>query len=64
MKNDVILHFKDGQKLEVRLARPFRSEENELKIIMADAEAQSIFLVDEQRYSLSGRFLPHQRGKI
>jgi len=47
MKNDVILHFKDGQKLEVRLARPFRSEENELKIIMADAEAQSIFLVDE-----------------
>ena len=47
MKKDVILHCKNGQKLEVSLARPFRSEENELKVIMAEAGAQIIFLFDE-----------------
>jgi hypothetical protein len=33
MKKDVILHCKNGQKLEVSLARPFHCEENELKVI-------------------------------
>ncbi len=47
MKKDVILHCKNGQKLEVSLARPFRCEENELKVIMAEAGAQVIFLFDE-----------------
>jgi type II secretory ATPase GspE/PulE/Tfp pilus assembly ATPase PilB-like protein len=47
MKKDVILHCKNGQKLEVSLARPFRSKENELKVIMAEAGAQVIFLFDE-----------------
>ena len=47
MKKDVILHFKDGQKLEVSLARPFRCEENELKVIMDEAGTQVIFLLDE-----------------
>ena len=46
MKKDVILHFKDGQKLEVSLARPFRCEENELKVIMDEAGTQVIFLLD------------------
>ena len=47
MKKDVILHCKNGQKLEVSLARPFRCEENELKVIMSEAGAQIIFLFDE-----------------
>src|SRR5664280_21796 len=47
MKKDVILHCKNGQKLEVSLARPFRCEENELKVIMSEAGAQIIFLFDK-----------------
>ena len=47
MKKDIILHCRNGQKIEVSLARPFRSKENELKVIMAEAGAQIIFLFDE-----------------
>ena len=47
MKKDVILHCKNGQKLEVGLARPFHCEENELKVIMAEAGAQLSFHFDE-----------------
>jgi type II secretory ATPase GspE/PulE/Tfp pilus assembly ATPase PilB-like protein len=44
MNKEVILHFKDGQKLDVSLARPFHSEEKELNIITAEAGEQYIFL--------------------
>ncbi len=44
MNKNVILHFKDGQKLEFCLAHPFRSEENKLAVMTAEAEEQSIFL--------------------
>jgi type II secretory ATPase GspE/PulE/Tfp pilus assembly ATPase PilB-like protein len=47
MKKDIILHCRNSQKLEVGLARPFRSKENELKVIMGEAEAQITFLFDE-----------------
>jgi type II secretory ATPase GspE/PulE/Tfp pilus assembly ATPase PilB-like protein len=47
MKKDVILHCKNGQKLEVGLARPVHCEENELKVIMAEAGAQLSFHFDE-----------------
>ncbi len=47
MKKDVILHCRNGQKLEVNLARPFRCEEKELKVIMAEAGAQLNFHFDE-----------------
>ena len=44
MNKEVILHFKDGQKLDASLARPFHSEEKELNIITAEAGEQYIFL--------------------
>ena len=47
MKKDVILHCKNGQKLEVSLVRPFHCEENELKVIMSEAGAQLSFHFDE-----------------
>jgi len=49
MKNDVILHFKDGQMLEVSLSRPFSGEETELTVIITNAEAETryTFLFDE-----------------
>ena len=47
MKKDVLLHFKDGQKLEAGMSRPFRIEENELKVFVAETNVQSIFLFNE-----------------
>ena len=47
MKKDIMLHCRNGKKLEVGLARPFRCEENELKVIMPEAGAQVTFLFDE-----------------
>jgi hypothetical protein len=47
MKKDVILHCKNGQKLEVSLASSFRCEEKELKVIMAETGAQLNFHFDE-----------------
>jgi len=44
MKNDAILHFKNGQKVEVDLVGPFLGNENELKVMTAEAEEQYIFL--------------------
>jgi len=52
MKKDVILLCKNGKKLEVSLALPFRCEENGLKVIMAEAGAQLNYSFDE----LSGIF--------
>ena len=47
MKKDIFLHFKDGQKLEAGITRPFSSEGNELKVAMADNDAPHTFLFDE-----------------
>ena len=47
MKKDVFLHFKDGQRLEGGLTRPFSINQNELKVAMADTDVPSIFLFDE-----------------
>jgi hypothetical protein len=47
MKKEAILHCRNGRKLEVGFARPFRCEENEFKVIMAEAGAQSNFHFDE-----------------
>jgi type II secretory ATPase GspE/PulE/Tfp pilus assembly ATPase PilB-like protein len=47
MKKDIILHCRNGQKLEVNLTRPFRREENELKVLMPEAGVQIPFLFDE-----------------
>lgn len=44
MNKDVSLHFKDGRKLEAGLARSFSGDENEFKVITAEAEEKSIFL--------------------
>jgi len=43
MTGDIILHFRDGLKLETNLARPFFVNENELKIITAEEDEQTVF---------------------
>jgi type II secretory ATPase GspE/PulE/Tfp pilus assembly ATPase PilB-like protein len=47
MKKNIFLHFKDGQRREAGLTRPFSSNQNELKVATADNEAPSTFLFDE-----------------
>ncbi|MGA9108978.1 MAG: GspE/PulE family protein [Smithella sp.] len=47
MKKNIFLHCKDGQRLEGGLTRPFSSNQNELKVAMADNEAPHTFLFDE-----------------
>jgi type II secretory ATPase GspE/PulE/Tfp pilus assembly ATPase PilB-like protein len=47
MKKNIFLHFKDGRRLEAGLTHPFSSNQNELKVAMADNQAPQTFLVDE-----------------
>lgn len=47
MKTEVILHFRDGQKIEGYLSRSFRSTEGEIEVIEADYEERFIFSLDE-----------------